>query len=108
MPWGIGAGELVRSQQKIRYGKQRVDHYVAQEQRAEKSRPSHIDQVKIGMEIAPGGAAAMHIELAAFVDHPPQRGDYLLGQAGVEGRILHPPIIVQTAATDGATRPGRS
>ena len=85
----IGALELARTQRVIGGGEQRIGHQVAHEQRRQETGPTHVDQVQVGVKVAPRGAAAVHVEAAILIDDPPQGGRELLGQAGIEGGFPH-------------------
>src|SRR5690349_25060383 len=85
----VGALQLVWRQKIVRSGKQRVRQQVPQKQRREESRPAHIDQVEVRMEVPPGSADAANVEAAVLIDNPPQRPVESLGEAGIETRFLH-------------------
>jgi len=36
-------------------------------------RPRCVDQVQVGMNVAPGGAAPLHVEASILIDRAPQR-----------------------------------
>ena len=61
------------------------------------SRPAQIDEVQVGMKIAPRAPAAVHVEAAIFVDDPPERDRELLGQAGIEAGCPHRYLIALDA-----------
>src|SRR5450759_3015250 len=80
---------MAGTQPEIGQGEERIHHQVAQKQHAEERDPSHVDQVQIGMEVAPRSAPAAHIEGAVLLDDPPEVAGVLLCQAGVKSGFLH-------------------
>ena len=81
--------QLIGAERVIYQREQRVHHQIGREDNAEKRRPRHIDEIEVGIHVAPGGAAAVHVERAVFVDGAADGAGVFLGQARIECRLFH-------------------
>src|SRR5579872_4991743 len=81
--------QLPRREPEIRGREKRIHQQVPQEQGREESGPAHVDEVQVGMEIAPRGAHAANVEAAILVDDPAHGPVEFLSEAGIETGILH-------------------
>jgi hypothetical protein len=85
----VGALQLIRTEGEIAQREGGIGGHVAKEQRQQEGRPAHVDQVQVGMKVAPGAAAALHVEAAVPIDDAAVGGAELLGQPGVEAGLVH-------------------
>ena len=89
----VGALKVAAAKAEIHRREERIGRRVAQQQSQQELRPSHADEVQVRVEVAQDGAVAVHVETSVGIHHAPHGRGELLGQAGIELRVRHSPIM---------------
>src|SRR5579884_3917048 len=83
------ARERVRAEKIIHRCEHHVHYGVSADDYRKEHGPACIDEMQVGMNIAPAGAPSHHVEAPVFVDHAAQAACVLLREAGIKCRLPH-------------------